>query len=81
MGLTNLTPLNPRVGEGQIFKFLTSSQRGKKRAPMISEHVRDTDALSTPTDNRIVSIYHTGVKFTMLPLRAVRGAPKVDPKF
>ena len=48
MGLTNLTTLAPRVGERQIYKFLTSSQRGQKRAPMISEPVRDTDVLFAP---------------------------------
>jgi len=61
MGLTNSTPLAPRVGDGQIFKFLTSSQRGQKRAPMISEPVRDTDVLFPPWEAGIARNYHTSV--------------------
>ena len=81
MGVRNLTPLAPRAGEGQIFKFLTSLQRGPKRGPSFSESVRDAARLFAPWDTGIARISPGGVHFSMLHLRAVRGAPKFDPKF
>jgi len=81
MGLTNLTPLLPKVGEGQIFKFLTSLQRGPKRGPIFSESARDTGLLFAPRDKGIARICPSEGHFSTLPLGAVRGAPKVDPKF
>ena len=81
MGLTNLTSLTPRVGEGQIFKFLTNLQRGQKRGPTFSDPVRDAGLLFAPWDTGIARISPGGVRFSMLPPGAVRGAPKVDPKF
>jgi len=81
MGLTNLTPLAPRVGEGQIFKFVTSWQRGPKRGPIFSESPGDTGLLFAPWDTGIARISPMETHFSMLPLGAVRGAPKVDPKF
>jgi len=81
MGLTNLTPLPPRVGEGQIFKFLTNLQRGPKRGPIFSELVGATGLLFAPWDTGIARIFPSEGHFSTLPLGAVRGAPKVDPKF
>jgi len=81
MGVTNLTPLPPRVGEGQIFKFLTNSQIGPKRGPIFSETVRHTGLLFAPWDTSIARISPMDIHFSTLSLGAVRGAPKVDQKF
>jgi len=81
MGLTNLTALGRRFGEGQIFKFLTSLQRGPKRAPVFFVILRDTGLLFPPCHRGIARICLGRVRFSILPPGADRGVPKVDPKF
>ena len=46
-----------------------------------SEPVGDSGLLFAPGDTGIARICPGGVHFSMLPQVAVRGAPKVDPKF
>jgi len=81
MGVTILIALSPRVGEGQIFKFLISSQRGPKRAPVFSVILRDSGLLFAPCHRSIARICLGRVRFSIFAPGADRGAPKFDPKF